>query len=136
MLAAVSGEGQGVVERRFMWTVQALAMSAEVQLGLFPDFAEAADELALDHDEAQREFLEARGAALSEAQRVAAKTLDDELVRMSGPPNEALWTEAGLREAPEWVRVRALAAELLAAMGWPCEAPPRDRAVYVGPPGS
>lgn len=120
--------------QRFMWAVQALAVSAQEQQRLFPSFAEAADELALDHEEAQAAFLNASGALLSPHQREALDLLDRQLERMSGPHNASLWTVEALDAAPEWAHVRELAVDVLREMGWAVESPPRDRAIYVGPP--
>lgn len=124
------------LETRFMWAVQALAQAAEVQLGLYPGFVVVADELALEHEEMQEQFLDSVDReSLSDAQQYAIEVLDRRLVAMSGPQNAEFWTEEALRAATEWVSVRALAQAVLDAMGWPSEAPPIDRgAIYVGPP--
>lgn len=123
-------------ERRFMWAVQALALPADAQEQLFPDFAEAADELALEHEETQEPFLDGScGTALSSAQREVITALDAQLEKMSGPDNARFWTSEALRSAVEWERVRVLAGQVLSKMNWRADAPPRDRgAIYVGPP--
>jgi hypothetical protein len=122
------------VAQRFMWTVQALAAPAKEQQQLFPSFAVAADELALDHEEAQAAFLKVSEAQLSPRQRKAFDILDRQLQQMSGLQNAPLWTVEALGTAPEWAIVRELAVSVLQEMGWAVESPPRDRAIYVGPP--
>lgn len=120
--------------RRFMWAVQALALGADEQRQLFPGFTDAADELALEHEETQAAFLKVARPLLSSQQHEVVRRLDQQLERISGPENMQLWTVEGLTTAPEWDCVRDLAATVLREMGWPCESPPRDRAIYVGPP--
>lgn len=118
--------------RNFMWAVQALAASPTEQLGLFPEFAEAADELALDHETTQIAFLRASQPYLSAEQREAVARLDQRLEEMSGPDNAQLWIAEALANAPQWDQVRELAATVLREMGWRLETPPRERAIYVG----
>jgi hypothetical protein len=50
MESADAGEEREGIWDQFRWSVLALAMDAEVQLSLFPDFTCKADELALDFD--------------------------------------------------------------------------------------
>ena len=59
--------------------------------------------------------------------------LDEKLAAMSGPAHAELWTDEALHADPRWGEVRALAEQLIQAMGWPADPPPQDRAVYVGP---
>lgn len=120
--------------RRFMWAVQALALDAAKQEQLFPEFADPPDELELDQQETQAAFLQAWQPLLSPQQTEAIESLDEQLEAMGGPENARLWTVEALATAPEWARVRELATAVLREMGWPLESPPRDRAIYVGPP--
>jgi HEAT repeat protein len=119
-----------------MWAVQALALPPQRQVALFPSFAEAADELALEHEETQPAFLAACGVVLTGVQTRAIKALDDALERMSGEENACtLWTVEALADRPEWNDVRSLADDVLSAMGGPQSAPPLDRgAAYVASP--
>lgn len=120
--------------RRFMWAVQALALPALQQRQLFPQFAEVADELALDYEEAWRTYSTVLEPLTSPAQQASVAALTELLQAMSG--SQRLWTDEALETAAEWGRVRELAGGVLQAMAWPHEAPPADRAIYVGPPGS
>ncbi|MFV8751701.1 hypothetical protein ACNOYE_14245 [Nannocystaceae bacterium ST9] len=120
--------------RRFMRAVQALALNAGKQKQLFPEFADPPDELELDQQETQAAFLAAWRVLLSPLQKGAIESLDAQLESMSGPDNARLWTVDALTSAPEWAKVRVLAAAVLSEMGWPLEPPPRDRGIYVGPP--
>lgn len=116
-----------------MWAVQALAVNVGVQLRLFPEFADPADELELDQQETQAAFLADWGALLSPSQREAIGELDAQLESMGGSDNTHLWSVEALASAPEWAQVRARAARVLREMGWRLEAPPMNRATYVGP---
>ncbi|MEN8184845.1 MAG: hypothetical protein ABFS46_20175 [Myxococcota bacterium] len=120
--------------RRFMWAVQALALDATEQQQLYPDFADPPDELELDQQETQAAFLQAWQPLLSSQQTEAIRILDQQLEAMGGPDNARFWTMEALANAPEWARVRELATALLREMGWPLESPPKERAIYVGPP--
>lgn len=124
-------------EKRFMWALQALAQPAGVQLGLFPNFVEVADELALEHEEAQANWRDEGGeSGLSSQQAEAIKAVDSLLEQMSGSDKaEILWTVEALESRQEWREVRRRASEALAHMGWPNEAPPVDRGdVFVPKP--
>jgi hypothetical protein len=119
---------------RFEWIVRGLAQDAAVQRTLFPDFAGAGEELALEFDE-HHHAIQHHGIALpaEAAERVAA--LDDLLTAMSAQDRDELWFDDDvLATAPEWAAVRGLARRVLDAMGWSHEPPPAERDVYVGPP--
>jgi hypothetical protein len=73
------------------------------------------DELALEFDDvaALAKGMRERGE-LSESQLVRLQALDDQLERMSGAVNAALWTADALAERREWAEVRRLATDALA----------------------
>lgn len=116
--------------QHFEWSLRALAQPATVQIGLYPSFVEVADELALELEEhLQRTDLD----LLAPTQRDAVRALDRALEEMSGPARAELWHVAALDVAPEWTRLRELASQVIATMGWSSEPPPIDRgAIYVG----
>src|SRR5215212_10645109 len=116
---------------RLIHSLQALAAPADVQLARFPDFAAKADELALDYADALRLAADCPQLRLEPGQRRALDRLDGYLDRMSGAANAGLWTEGAVRSSPEWVEVRALARDALAALGAPDDLPPPGDAVYV-----
>ena len=117
---------------QFKWIVQALAQPAEVQLGLYPRFVAAADELALEHEEMQGAFLTDAGTTLNLGQRAAIQALDKQLADMSGKDQAPLWTDDALQAKSEWEYVRSLARSVLNAMGWDDTPPPTNRgALYV-----
>ena len=112
---------------RFKWATQALAMAADVQLRLFPDFVCKPEELALEWDQYLRSLPK---ETLTESQRTAVRTLDDKLNDMSlgGPDySDELWEDDSmLRTSPHWQSVRGLAVQVLQAFAWPCEPPPEN----------
>jgi|SRR5919106_1618263 hypothetical protein len=110
--------------------IQALAAPADAQLGRFPDFVVAADELALDFDDALLMFRQAN-PSLTTDQDAELKALDALLGQMSGTANAHLWTPRALHTASEWVRVRERAQATLRAFDWPIEPPPPTDNVYV-----
>ena len=66
-------------------SLRALALPAEAQLGLFPDFVCKADELALDLDEWYRRVASNGAARVTDEQRHHLAALDARLSAMSGP---------------------------------------------------
>lgn len=114
-------------EQRLCHVIQALAQPADRQRALFPDFAVAGDELAIEFDEALKDFQNHKSAP-SLVQVDAIHELDGYLEALSGPQHSNFWDDLGDRR---WERVRTLAASILAAFEWPNECPPKDGAVYV-----
>lgn len=118
---------------RLQHAAQALAAPADVQLRLYPSFVAHADELALDYGEAL-----ARAMMLPEWEREVRGPgrelllkLDDYLNQMSVPARHHVWTERGLREAPEWAAIRATAAAALELLNWPKGPPPPSPDTFV-----
>jgi hypothetical protein len=112
-------------ERQLRFALQALAMSAEVQLSLFPEFVCRADELALDFGDAIRLPL----GDLTGQQASALRAIEIEIAARSrgGARFTAeFWTDGALRSSPDWVLLRRLGAAALTAFGWPVAEPPRD----------
>lgn len=75
------------------------------------------DELALDYDA----IAMAAGDMLLKGEitqqvRECVKKLNDFLGEFSGQQNAHLWTPEALRSAPEWEKVRRMAAECLAQL--------------------
>ena len=116
--------------------LQALAAPPDAQLARYPAGTAAADELALDFDDAWRLVASCQQLELAPAQRAALASVDAALSRMSGAAHARLWTPDALRGAPEWALVRAHAARALAALDRPVAPPPPPRATYLPDPES
>lgn len=102
-------------------SVQLLACPAEIQLGKFPDFVHAPDELALDFDNFRTAFEGNFGAELTDKQRSCLNSIDQSLLQM---PKECFSRE-GVLDSPEWRHIHSLAAEALKAFERPLDDPPR-----------
>lgn len=111
------------------WALQALAIPAQNQVRLFPDWVEKADELALDLDHWVLVVCGNYAEDLSQEQLVRLADVNKRLNAMSrlgAEFEEELWTEEALSSSPHWAHVRQLAADALAAFGWSVESPPLD----------
>lgn len=116
---------------RLMHALQALAIPAEAQLRLLPDFACIADELALDLNNWCSTVLSNDGADLSDQQKQLLQELDGQLTHMSGDTNSQLWTNEAVCNSGEWEQVRVHAQATLAAFGWPLQTPPSYDSEFV-----
>lgn len=95
--------------------LRVLAAPAEVQvLRLANRFK--ADEFVLAFDDAYMLARDCRQLSWTRAQLEALEEIDRELSSMSAQANPTLWTEDGLRHAPEWQHVRVLAERALEAL--------------------
>ena len=116
---------------RLKHSLQALAMPADTQLELFPDFVCKVDELALGFDHWSKCVLGNDRGELSEQQKSLLIGLDGALDKMSGRRGQNLWAEDALRTSPEWEAVRDSAKAALASFGWEVERPPGYQHEYV-----
>jgi len=116
---------------RLIIALRALAAEADVQLRRFPDFVSRPDELALDFADALLLVRSCQQIELAPEQSRALATVESLLDRLSGSATAELWTEAALRERPEWDQLRDAAATALRALGYPVEPPPPTDSVYV-----
>lgn len=111
---------------RFMWSLQALAAPADVQLKLFPDFDWKVDELAIEFDQ-WYQVMKRRRSLFTVKARKFLEDLNSKLDEMSGPENSQLWLEDTLRTDASWEMIRDLARHALNAIGWPIENPMLSR---------
>lgn len=116
---------------KIKWAVQALAQPAEIQIGLFPDFVNVADELALTWEEALGEITE--NDNFSDDILMNIHSLDESILAISGDSNSEFWTDDALRESNKWEEVRSIAATIIKKMSWPTSSPGEAEGVYVGP---
>ena len=128
---------------KLMWAIQALAMPAEVQLTLFPDFVCKADELALEFDEHYTRAISVFGDKMTIEQKTVLSAIDQKLSDMSASGKEfslSLWEEEGLLSSLQWTTIRILAREALEKFGWPVESPPQESedrgSIYVQGPST
>lgn len=100
------------------WFTQAIAQQPAIQIKLFPNFVEVADELALGWEEALRELPSVQTQLLP-GQVQAINNLDNYMCSISGEANALIWTLEGLTTSKEWQFLRLLADQLLEQMKWP-----------------
>lgn len=111
--------------------VQALAQPAATQLGLFPSFVCAPDELALEFEDAMRRSADWL-VRLPDAQARPLQALNSFLEASSGTKHADLWENDSLSCDPRWNDIRELARDVLRAFNWLDVAPPANGAIYVG----
>ena len=119
---------------QLQWATFAIAQPAAGQIALFPDFVVVADELALEWESALRR-IDLEGDAITGDQRAAIRTLDTFMSSISGRENERFWTDEALRDAPEWRRMRDMAADIAKRFGWPLAHPGPVSGFYIGRAG-
>ena len=109
---------------RLKHALQALALRAELQLSLFPDFVCKADELALDFADWYHCATGNYPGDFTETQKRGLAELIEFLDKISGQENAHLWTDEALSSRPEWAQIRLMALSCLASLGWPLDTPP------------
>lgn len=115
---------------RLRWSAQAIAQPSTVQIELFPEFVEVADELALVWEEAIQD-LDGIRTHSQHAQIAAIEELDAFMISISGKSHEQLWTMDALKSSQEWQTMRELANRVLEQMFWPKSPPSACRDIYV-----
>lgn len=114
---------------RLKESLQALALPADTQLILFPDFVCKADELALDYDHWFRCALSNSDSRLTAEQESHLRAVDSLLDQMTGQADSSLWSDEAVHVRPEWEVARRAAREALAVCGWKVEVPPHSKTI-------
>ncbi|WP_334321623.1 hypothetical protein, partial [Gilliamella apicola] len=91
---------------KIKWIAQVIAQPYEIQKSLFPDFANVADELAVEWEGALDEL---NITSITDEQRSVIKKLDDYMLSISGPVNIQYWNNTALCKSVEWQRMREMA---------------------------
>ena len=110
-----------------MQSLQLLACPPEIQLGKFPPFVDAPDELALDFDDSRSAFVGNFRTHLTAEQLHSLELIDRTFEEM----NKDRFSPEGVSDSSEWRRIRELAAASLKAFGWPLGDPPRRDHEFV-----
>lgn len=108
---------------RLKHALQALAMTPDIQIRLFPEFVCRANEMVFQFELWYERLISNASGALSDAQKSQLVAIEDAIAAMSEADNQ-LWSDEGLNSRPEWERLRAMARTALQAFGWPLEKPP------------
>lgn len=113
---------------KIKWIAQVIAQPYEIQKSLFPDFANVADELAVEWEGALDEL---NITSITDEQRSVIKKLDDYMLSISGPANIQYWNNTALCKSVEWQRMRAMAIDILSIMHWEKTVPAKPKAIYI-----
>jgi len=111
--------------------LQALALPAEKQLLLLPEFVREVDELALSFEHALNLVRADQRRRLAGRHRQSLKEVERVLDGMSGQRNAHLWTRGSLREDEAWSRLREAARKALRSFDWKLEVPPGRLFEYI-----
>jgi hypothetical protein len=112
---------------RLMQSLQLLACPPEIQLGKFPPFVHAPDELALDFDDSRSAFVGNFRTELTTEQLHSLELIDCTFEEMS----KDRFSPEGVTHSSEWRGIRELAAASLKAFGWHLDDPPRRDHEFV-----
>ena len=113
---------------KIKWIAQVIAQPYEIQKSLFPDFANVADELAVEWEGALDEL---NITSITDEQRGVIKKLDDYMLSISGPANIQYWNNTALCKSVEWQRMREMAIDILSIMHWEKTVPAKPKAIYI-----
>jgi len=108
-------------------TLQALALSSEEQLALFPTFAITADELALDFDN----WFKANKRDLNDQEITILNRINSILENKSQEVEKSFWTDVALKTNDGWEQIRSLSKEALEIFNWPLEKPPVEKNEFI-----
>jgi hypothetical protein len=115
------------VTERLMQSLQLLACSPEIQLGKFPPFVHAPDEMALDFDNFRSAFVGNFRAEMTSEQLHYLDLIDKTFEQM----NKNCFSPDDVTNSSEWQTIRQLASDALKAFGWPLDDPPRRDHEFV-----
>ena len=113
---------------KIKWIAQVIAQPYEIQKSLFPDFANVADELAVEWEGALDEL---NITSITDEQRSVIKKLDDYMLSISGPANIQYWNNTALCKSVEWQRMREMAIDILSIMHWEKTVPAKPKVIYI-----
>ena len=113
---------------KIKWIAQVIAQPYEIQKSLFPEFANVADELAVEWEGALDEL---NITSITDEQRSVIKKLDDYMLSISGPANIQYWNNTALCKSVEWQRMREMAIDILSIMHWEKTVPAKPKAIYI-----
>ena len=113
---------------KIKWITQVIAQPYEIQKSLFPEFANVADELAVEWEGALDEL---NITSITDEQRSVIKKLDDYMLSISGPANIQYWNNTALCKSVEWQRMREMAIDILSIMHWEKTVPAKPKAIYI-----
>lgn len=103
------------------------ACPPEIQLGQFPAFVYAPDEMAEDFDNFRLAFIDNFRTEMTGEQLHYLELIDRAFEQM----NENCFSPDQVRNSGEWRKIREPASDALRAFGWPLNDPPRRDHEFV-----
>lgn len=85
---------------------------------MFPEFANVADELAVEWQIALDELNDLSMISITDEQWSAIKKLDTYMLSISGSVNIQYWNNDALCQSAEWQKMREMAIDILSIMQW------------------
>lgn len=110
------------------WITRSFMQPSGIQISLFPDFINVAEQLAVEWEIALDDIIY---ELLSVEQRSVIKEFDDYILSISGSEYMQLWNNDALLSSIEWEKMRALARKIVIIMGWSEIPPSYDNAIYI-----
>jgi hypothetical protein len=99
---------------RLKHSLQLLAAPPEFQLRVVPAFGYRADELYLSFDHWRAKLLNGFQSELAAEQLACLDSLQEIFIEMG----HECWSDSGVHDSAEWMRVRQLSSQALRAFGW------------------
>jgi hypothetical protein len=116
-------------------SLKLVALDAEMQIQLLPQWVHIPDEIALTFDDSYILFDQVIWAGLVNSEQIeAVRTLNRILDEMSDSDDKDLWTLQAIRTSPKWAETRGLAKDALRKLGYEIDRPDLGWITYV--PGS
>ena len=119
------------VMTRLRYSLQALALPADTQLGLLPRYTGEVDDLILNFDHWFRAATAMRSDSLTARQLGALAAIEGVLDQMSGQGNAHLWTRSAVSGDARWSRLREAAQGALEVFGWDLDVPPAFQYEFI-----
>ena len=117
--------------QRLKHALQALAIAAEEQVRLFPDFVVKTDELVCDFDDWMSCAIENYGSEMTKEQLQSLAVLDTHIEAGDKRHGKSIWEEESLYSHPFWQELREMSSQALKAFDWPLVTPPSYAHEYV-----
>jgi hypothetical protein len=115
------------ITERLMQSLQLLACPPEIQLGKFPPFVHAPDEMAEDFHNFRLTFIDNFRTEMTGEQLHYLELIDRAFEQMS----KNCFSPDQVKNSGEWRKIREIASDALRAFGWPLSDPPRRDHEFV-----
>ena len=121
------------VRAELEYSLQALAMPAEVQFQLYPQGVCYACELTTDFQNFSEGYITDNEGILTKEQKSALSKMQEHLTKLAHTAEYQCWNEEPIRTGVAWQQARDLAKQCLIAFAWEIKAPPMRGAMIKNP---